>query len=60
MKPNKADKQLISTIEKLRNELITTGMKNGFECSKVIYLSQKLDSLIYEFQKQPTKLKSNV
>lgn len=45
--------QLIANIEKLRKEMITVGLKKGFECSQVIDMSQKLDLLIYEFQKQP-------
>ena len=59
MKIHQADKKLRTTIEKLRKELISTGMQNGFECTQVICLSQKLDLLIYEFQKQPNSLDFN-
>ena len=40
--------------------MITVGMKKGFECPQVIYISQELDLLIYEFQKQPNSLKHNL
>lgn len=52
MKNSYINEPLIANIEKLRKEMITIGMKNGFECSQVISISQKLDLLIYEFQKQ--------
>ena len=32
--------------------MITVGIINGFESTEVILLSQELDLLIYEFQKQ--------
>lgn len=41
---------LIASIEKLRKEMITVGMQNGFKCPQVICMSQKLDLLIYEIQ----------
>lgn len=43
---------LITNIEKLRKEMITIGINNGFKSSQVITLSQELDLLIYEFQNQ--------
>lgn len=46
------NEQLINKIEKLRKAMINIGMKNGFESSQVIHISQKLDLLIYEFQQQ--------
>ena len=49
-------KHLIANIEKLRNEMITVGINNGFESTEVIFLSQELDLLIYEFQKQLNSL----
>lgn len=54
------NKQLMANIENLRKEMITVRMKNGFECSQVICISQKLDLLIYEFQKQPNSLDSDI
>ena len=51
---------LITNIEKLRKEMITVGMKDGFACPQVIYISQKLDFLIYEFQKLKNNLQSNL
>ena len=60
MKNSYINEQLLCNIEKLRKEMITIGMKNGFECSQVICISQKLDLLIYEFQKQPNCLDSNL
>ena len=53
-------KHLIANIEKLRNEMITVGINNGFESTEVIFLSQELDLLIYEFQKQLNGLQYNL
>ena len=53
-------KHLIANIEKLRNEMITVGINNGFESTEVIFLSQELDLLIYEFQKQLNSLQYNL
>lgn len=53
MKNSYINEQLLANIEKLRKEMITVGMQNGFECSQVISISQKLDLLIYEYQIQP-------
>lgn len=60
MKISDTNENLIDNIEKLRKEMITIGMKNGFECSQVINISQKLDLLINEFQKQPNCLDSKL
>ncbi len=53
-------KHLNANIEKLRNEMITVGINNGFESTEVIFLSQELDLLIYEFQKQLNSLQYNL
>lgn len=56
----KNSKHLIANIEKLRKELITFGMKNGFENPQVICISQELDVLIYQLQKQSNSLQDNL
>lgn len=50
----KNPEQLLAKIEKLRKEMITVGIKKGLECSQVIEMSQRLDLLIFEFQRQRT------
>lgn len=45
-------KHLMANIEKLRKKMITVGIKNGLESPQVIFLSQELDLLIFEFQNQ--------
>lgn len=37
-------------IEKLRQEMVTLGLRNGFKCSKTINVSQKLDKYIAKYQ----------
>lgn len=60
MKNSYTNENLISNIEKLRKEMIIVGMKKGFESSQVISISQKLDLLIYQFQKQTKCIDSNL
>lgn len=40
-----------STIELHRKELIETGLKHGFNSTKTLIASQKLDELIFKYQK---------
>nr|WP_263323588.1 aspartyl-phosphate phosphatase Spo0E family protein [Neobacillus sp. Marseille-Q6967] len=43
--------QLKLNIENLRKTLIDTGLKQGFNSSTTIRLSQELDNLIFKYQK---------
>lgn len=44
--------KIIIIIESHRKELIETGLKHGFDSTKTLIASQKLDELIVEYQKQ--------
>ncbi|PKG22613.1 aspartyl-phosphate phosphatase Spo0E family protein [Niallia nealsonii] len=43
--------QLESHIQKLRKELINVGMKEGFNSSTTIQISQQLDYFIFQYQR---------
>lgn len=43
--------QIRTNIEKLRTEMVIVGLRNGFGNPYTIVLSQKLDILIFEYQK---------
>lgn len=51
MKILSSKENMKTTIELHRKELIETGLKHGFNSSKTILASQKLDDLIVKYQK---------
>jgi hypothetical protein len=46
--------QIKTDIEILRKEMVLVGMKNGFGSPNTIIISQKLDVLIFEYQRLST------
>jgi hypothetical protein len=49
-KANLTPDELQSKIEKLREEMILLGLRNGFKCPRTITVSQKLDQYIATYQ----------
>jgi len=47
--------ELVEYIEKLRAEMVTTGVEKGFADCKTIQLSQELDQLINTYHKLSNK-----
>jgi hypothetical protein len=46
-----SNKKIETIIEMKRKELIETGLKYGFNSSKTLLVSQKLDDLIVQYQR---------
>jgi DNA-binding Lrp family transcriptional regulator len=49
-KANLTPNELQNRIEKLREEMILLGLRNGFKCPRTITVSQKLDQYIAKYQ----------
>lgn len=50
-KMSEFDFMVLGNISKLRLQLISTGIKEGFSSEKTIKISQELDQLIYIYQR---------